>query len=44
MGLKRDEEDDPDGVLYEEKLSFLRASGRGDAAGSGLAFPLFSDR
>lgn len=44
FGLKRDEVDDPTGRLYDHKLRFLQTSGRGDASGSGLMFPLFGDR
>jgi len=44
VGLQRDEADDPDGSLYDEKLAILTASGRGDAVGAGLTFPLYNDR
>ena len=44
VGLSRDDEDDPDGTLYEEKLALLKESGRSDAVGQGLTFPLYNDR
>lgn len=44
VGLKQDEEDDPSGNLFKEKIDFLLASGRGDFRGAGLVFPLYNDR
>ena len=34
----------PEDELYAKKLDFLRAAGRGDVNGTGLTFPLYSDR